>query len=397
MKTFFVIILMAGMLFSSSQYFGYNSMKQSTDIDSTSLKNLEVELQDGEVFEVSLEQLFEPIGKTPSSTIGFDSRDFAEKPFLIRSYERHDSEFELLTNYTLDNFIWQYFDPRDVISGENNYLFWNYKRIHETSFKSPFTNEGITNYEFWRQKLGSDPDNFWWFNIERYGKKEEDINLFVKTFGGGHADYVGQQSWPLEFFHSLIKEKVARELMYNYVLSSYNNVELKIPHSSKQEILSILNKLVIFLDQKISTIKIDNKNPDWPEIIVPNGKMLGYFESFLVRRLYIDKIPLIELKTYLKGIEQAVQKSLNKGAVPYVFKVKINKDIIITDENPWQINVTSKLSGKEIKIKCPQKNATIKCLVDKGQNFYQFERRTDDKVEFLGLYNAQLDVIRSPK
>jgi hypothetical protein len=143
-------------------------------------------------------------------------------------------------------------------------------------------------------------------------------------------------------------------------------------------------------------IKIDNTNPNWPQIITPNGKELSYFESFLVRRMYIDKVPLTELKTYVKGISQVVQKSINTGTVQYAFKININRDIIITDENHWQINIKSVVSGKQIKIKCPQSTATVKCFIDKGEKYYQFERKTDEKVQFLGLYNARLDVIRPP-
>ena len=401
MKTNFLIISLIVIFFSAVilrpiQYFIFHPNKSLENGDSLALKSISVELQDNEVFRVSLKQLFEPVGQIPSSALGFNSKSFAQKPFLIRSYERHESEFELLTNYALDNFIWEYFNPYGVITGENNYLMANYKRIHETSLESPFSNEGITNYERWRQKLGDDPDNFWWYNIERIGKEEEDINLLVKTFGGGHANYIGQQSWPLEFFHSLIKEKFAREILYEFLILSYNNVANQIPKSSKREFFTILNKLVIFLDEKISNIKIDNTNPNWPQIITPNGKELSYFESFLVRRMYIDKVPLTELKTYVKGISQVVQKSINTGTVQYAFKININRDIIITDENHWQINIKSVVSGKQIKIKCPQSTATVKCFIDKGEKYYQFERKTDEKVQFLGLYNARLDVIRPP-
>ena len=40
--------------------------------------------------------------------------------------------------------------------------------------------------------------------------------------------------------HTLIKEKVARDIILKYIISSYKKIEHKIPLSIKKEILSIL-------------------------------------------------------------------------------------------------------------------------------------------------------------
>jgi hypothetical protein len=39
----------------------------------------------------------------------------------------------------------------------------------------------------------------------------------------------------------------------------------------------------------------------------------------------------------------------------------------------------------------------VKCLKDKNEYYYQFERRNYGETKFLGLYNSKLEVLREPK
>ena len=366
-----------------------------TNTETTSLGIKYIDLHDGETYKIENDILseFPSFGKT--SVFGFSTRDFINKPLIIRSYESHDSEFELLTNYSVDNLMDQLFYHYPVISGEYNYLFNNYLDIHRNSLKSPFTDVDISNYNNWRDKIGHDPDNFYWFNIQRFGKKEEEIDLMVKIFGGGHSNFKGQQSWPLDFFHALIKEKIARDAIVQYFNSSYNNIEKKIPLSLKKEFLIILDELIVFLEKEIFTIKITRNDSEWYETDLDVNSKFSYFKSFLVRRIHTDKIPVLELKNHLKNIRNTITTSLPDTKVLNVFETIINNDIIIKDHSTSTLIISSLNSTKKVFID-NYEGLILKCLIDNGMKFYQFERKSYDKVEFLGLYNDKLDIIRSP-
>jgi hypothetical protein len=361
-------------------YINYNS----TNTDSLAINNKFIQLKDGESHKIEYDFISKVDGFGKTSIFGFSSKEFDDKPFLIRSYEQHDSEFELLTNYSADNFIEQLFQPTEVINGQVNYLFNNYADIHSNSSNSPFSESDIANYNYWRSKLGDDPDSFWWPNIERF-----------KTFGGGHSNFIGQQSWPLEFFHDLIKEKVARDIIVEYIISSYKNTENKIPLSVKKEFLALLNNLLTFLEEDITKIKVNYDNPNWPDIVQASSSKLNYFESFLVRRLHTDKIPISELKTCIKTFRSSILESIESAKVLNLFLTNVNNDLVIKDHNSHSLSVSSLKSDKEIEINQGD-DIIVMCLADKGVKYYQFERRSYKKVEFLGLYSAKLEVIRPP-
>lgn len=352
-----------------------------------------IELNDGDTYELENKMFSEITSFGKSSFFGFSTRDFINKPLIIRSYERHDSEFELLSNYTVDNFIDLILYDSQVITGEYTYLFDNYMDIHQKSLVSPFYDTDITNYTKWRDRIGHDPDHFFWFNIERFGKKEEDINLMVKTFGGGHADYIGQQSWPLDFFHILMKEKISRDIIFSYMISTYTNIEKKIPLTLKKEFVNILDALIVFLDKEIATIKITNKDSEWYETnLNPNSKY-NYFKSFLIRRLYTDKIPVLELKNILINLRNSIIKSYPNSKVQNLFETTINNDIVIKDNTTNTLIISSLKSTNKVLIK--HHDVIIKCLIDNGVKYYQFEHKNNEKKEFLGLYTDKLNVIRS--
>jgi hypothetical protein len=391
-----LILFIFGLLFfltNTNLSFKKNSFKNSFS-DSTAIYKDSIQLLDGQTYHLKSDSYLNALDST--SIYGFSSRSFSNKPFIIRSYERHESEFELLSNYAFDNLLSQLFYPSDVISGEYNYIFYNYERIHRTLKTSPFSNSDINTYNNWRKKIGDDPDNFWWLNLENRGLKEEEVDLLVKTFGGGKSNIIGQQSWPLEFFHSLMKEKIARETIYDYILSSFNNVEKKIPISNKTSLLKIVKDLITFLEVDINSIKMDSRNPNWPEIIIPNGKKLNFYESFLVRRIYFDKIPVAELKIFLKSLQNTIQLSLKSKGFLNLFMTKINNDLTISDVNFFELQVSSTHSTKKLTFK-HDNDIFVKCLKDNNEFYYQFERRYYGETTFLGLYNSKLEVIREPK
>ncbi len=391
---FFSFVLL--MLFmSAKESFQSTETKSSPVAFSNALRTNSIQLKDGESHTIESDFLYNVEGYGKSKIIGFTSRDFLEKPFVIRSYEKHPSDFELLTNYTLDNFIDQLFYPGAVISGEYSFLFYNYKSIHLNSLTSPFSSDDLAKYDIWRNRLGSDPDHFSWLNTKRYGQKEEDIDLLVKVFGGGHADFVGQQSWPLTFFHGLMKEKVARDAVFKFIVSSYKKVEGNIPRTSKEDMLSLLKKLGTFLELEIIKIKLENPNDQWPAFIIPPGMNLDYYKEFLARRMLIDKIPLTELKLYFKEFKTMVETSIATSKVTNIASLQVNNDLIIADANSRELMVSSLHSSNQFKIKTGEE-IYVKCLVDNNAYYYQFERNDYGGNEFLGLYNARLEVIRPP-
>jgi hypothetical protein len=355
---------------SAKESFQSTETKSSPVAFSNALRTNSIQLKDGESYTIAYNFLYGIYEYGSSKTIGFTSRDFSEKPFVIRSYEKHPSEFELLTNYALDNFVLQLFYPNDQFEGEYNYLSSNYTSIHLNSITSPFTSSDIA--------------------------RNED-NLLIKVFGGriGNTQYEGQQSWPLTFFHGLMKEKVAREAIFNYILSSYKKVEGNIPRTTKEEMLSILKKIVLFLELDISKIKKLDPNKEWSDFIVPPGMNLDGFQEFLARRMLIDKIPLTELKLYFKEFKTMVEASIATSKVTNIASLQVNNDLIIADANPRELMVTSLHSSNQFKIKIGEE-IYVKCLVDNNAYYYQFEKRNYGGNEFLGLYNARLEVIRPP-
>ena len=132
-----------------------------------------IELNDGDTYELENKMFSEITSFGKSSFFGFSTRDFINKPLIIRSYERHDSEFELLSNYTVDNFIDLILYDSQVITGEYTYLFDNYMDIHQKSLVSPFYDTDITNYTKWRDRIGHDPDHFFGLILKDLVKRKK--------------------------------------------------------------------------------------------------------------------------------------------------------------------------------------------------------------------------------
>jgi hypothetical protein len=359
------------LLISAKETFQIQENKSNSEPLTNSIQSSSIELTDGESHTIKYDFLYGIYGYGSSKIIGFTSRDFSEKPFIIRSYEKHPSEFELLTNYTVYNFVNKLFTPfYTQLEGEFNYLSSNYKSIHLNSITSPFSSADIAKDEY---------------------------DLLFKVFGGrlGNTEYKGQQSWPLTFFHSLMKEKVAREAIFNYIISSYKKVEGNIPRTSKEDILSILNKLVTFLDLDIAKIKKLDPNNEWSDFIIPPGMNLDVFQEFLARRMLNDKIPLAELKLYFKEFKTIVEASIPSSKVTNIATLQVNNDLIIADANHRELKVSSLHSSNQFKIKTGD-DIYVKCLIDNNDFYYQFERKQYGSTEFLGLYNSRLEVIRAP-
>jgi hypothetical protein len=366
---FFSFVLL--MLFMSAKVSFQSTETESSPVAfSNALRTNSIQLKDGESYTIAYNFLYNVEGFGKSKNIGFTSRDFSEKPFVIRSYEKHPSEFELLTNYALDNFVLQLFYPDYPFITDYDYLSWYSDSIHFNSITSPFTSADIARAE---------------------------NDLVFKVFGGrwGNTEYEGQQSWPLTFFRGLMKEKVAREAIFNYILSSYKKVEGNIPRTTKEEMLSILKKIVLFLELDISKIKKLDPNKEWSDFIVPPGMNLDGIQQFLARRMLNDKIPLTELKLYFKEFKTMVEASIATSKVTNIASLQVNNDLIIADANPRELMVSSLHSSNQFKIKTGEE-IYVKCLVDNNAYYYQFERRNYGGNEFLGLYNARLEVIRPP-
>ena len=192
-----------------------------------------------------------------------------------------------------------------------------------------------------------------------------------------------------------MKEKVARDAVFKFIVSSYKKVEGNIPRTSKEDMLSLLKKLGTFLELEIIKIKLENPNDQWPAFIIPPGMNLDYYKEFLARRMLIDKIPLTELKLYFKEFKTMVETSIATSKVTNIASLQVNNDLIIADANSRELMVSSLHSSNQFKIKTGEE-IYVKCLVDNNAYYYQFERNDYGGNEFLGLYNARLEVIRPP-
>lgn len=368
------------------------SFINASGIDSLTLDYKEITLLDNEEFLINHDWPSQRGLYGNSSKIGFEMDELAPKPFIIRSYETHASDFELLTNYGTDMIIENMFEPESahlwpVIGGPYHYIHDNYNSIHSNFKDSPFLDTDVQEYNVWRNKLGDDPNSFMQINLDRRGLKEEEICLFVKTFGKEN------RLWTISFFHVLMREKIAREAIADYIAFSFKKVENKIPKTIKQRLVETLSDLIVFVENDIQDIIVKDVDTDWPSIVETGSNRLNYLESFLVRRLHIDKVPVNELKSYLVRFKNLINQGINDSKVSNMFTTKINNELLLNEHNIHDLKIISQNSSNEIIMK-KSEGISVKCLKNNSENFYQFERKSYGKYEFLGLYNSKLELIR---
>ena len=109
--------------------------------------------------------------------------------------------------------------------------------------------------------------------------------------------------------------------------------------------------------------------------------------------MYTDKIPVLELKNILINLRNSIIKSYPNSKVQNLFETTINNDIVIKDNTTNTLIISSLKSTNKVLIK--HHDVIIKCLIDNGVKYYQFEHKNNEKKEFLGLYTDKLNVIRS--
>jgi hypothetical protein len=332
--------------------FAQKKTTSTFDINSTLfLKN--VNLDDGKEYEInSLVGFPNNVREKNWYEISLENK-YPKTPIVIKSFENEISNLKILSKYAVDNLP------------EPNALYDESGVINTELFKS--SNKFLVYKE----------NPFPGYEIDMYAGHEHDAikEKVVQAWSYGSR-------YLLPFFHKLLKSTTARKELYNYLNQTFENVSYLLSTSIKKKILSICSELLRFLNSyKINRSKYISlsKKDDFINNI-------GTFESFIFRRIEIDKIPIEELTGFISDFKKLTEKELTNSSADYYFTININdSEIIISDGTNSNYSIFCKQSTNKIDI---NNLVSIRCIKSDSNNYLI---KYDNKEV---LYNSKLEEIK---
>lgn len=219
----------------------------------------------------------------------------------------------------------------------------------------------------------------------------EEKERLKKEYGYQWVDNESELRPQLDFFHHLMKSKLARTLLYDYLFDIFKSEQKNLPNLFKLSLIQQFEEAERFL-QNVKDLRIDEFE-DTKAFWGKYGE--GNLDGFLFRRMVTDKIPNEELMEQIARF----RKEIKAEEIKNLYKLTINGELVLKDESSCGISVKSKLSKKEIVISNLKgisglQNLRIRKLSEKGKNYYQFEIETINERKLIGLYDNELNLIR---
>lgn len=272
-----------------------------------------------------------------TNVLGFEVDVLPQTPLIIKSYETKITPFFMLKNYAFDAFS----EPcafslnRHSFASTNKLLVYRAKGSNQNEIDFP-------DYKI--SYNGGSKHNLQTTNI-----------IDAWDYGSDHL---------LPFFHTLLKSSSARKEIFNYVITSFNKISNYYPSSVKKNIIKILADLEHFTANyganRNTYVDLLNKNKDLV-------KEIGFYRSFVFRRIENDKIPLSEIKKYINELKKTINMDIADSPLKSYLKININNsDIILIDaENGWEISNPN--SSEVINLNSFK---SIKCIKVDHINYY---------------------------
>jgi hypothetical protein len=178
------------------------------------------------------------------------------------------------------------------------------KSLMDFSFSKYSLLSGYEDYSWWRQYVT--------YNAALTPWNDENPDMYKME-----TDKNGQRldDKMMGIFHSLMKNKRAREIIYEAIKQNFNLINPQISVFQKRLLLLDINSLIPFCENYSANRKkylkgrtsVTEKPGEYSNVVY------GYEssnEGFLFRRIEFDGIPPLELVQFLKELQKTILKSL---------------------------------------------------------------------------------------
>jgi hypothetical protein len=176
----------------------------------------------------------------------------------------------------------------------------------------------LMNFSFIKYSLLSGyTDRSWWRQYVTYNAALTPWNDENPDMYKMETDKNGQRldDKMMGIFHSLMKNKRAREIIYEAIKQNFNLINPQISVFQKRLLLLDINSLIPFCENYSANRKkylngrtsVTEKPGEYSDVVY------GYEssnEGFLFRRIELDGIPPLELVQFLKELQKTILKSL---------------------------------------------------------------------------------------
>jgi len=226
------------------------------------------------------------------------------------------------------------------------------------------------------------------------------LPIQYERLGGEFLDFDLQEVF-LEYINNVFSSKLARKELFNYSIRNFKKIENKFPNSWKQNMINKIDECFLFTKNYQSNRNnyINLSNMEWCGEN-PNGQMLngyngfaykiGYYESFIFRRIEFNKIPIQEINSYLIILKNTLLESMSEKNHSNYKDVYINNgEIILSDllvnGDGVTIKVWNKSTNKQLIF---SSFSHIKCLKEDDNNYYLIYQNGKGT-----LINSKLEII----
>ena len=205
----------------------------------------------------------------------------------------------------------------------------------------------------------------------------------------------------LEYINNIFSSKIARKELFNYAIRNFKRIENKYPNSWKQNMINKIDECFLFTKtyqtKRINYINLSKmdwcgENPNGQMVSGGNGfaYKIGYYESFIFRRIEYNKIPIQEINSYLMIMKTTLLESMGENKYSNYKDVYINNgEIILSDlivnGKGVKIRVWNKVTDKKLYF---NSFSHIKCLKEDGENYYMIYQNGKGT-----LINSRLETI----
>jgi hypothetical protein len=171
------------------------------------------------------------------------------------------------------------FSKYSLLSGYANYSWWRYYVTYDAAL-TPWNDENPDMYKM---------------ETDKNGKRLDDKMMGI--------------------FHSLMKNKLAREIIYEAIKQNFNLINSQISVFQKRLLLLEINSLIPFCENYSANRKkyLKGRTSVTEKPGEYNDDVYGYEssnEGFLFRRIEFDGVPPLELVQFLKELQKTIVKSL---------------------------------------------------------------------------------------
>ena len=184
----------------------------------------------------------------------------------------------------------------------------------------------------------------------------------------------------MDIFHNLMKNKLAREIIYESIEQNFNLISSQISTLQKRLMLIEIKSLIPFCENYLVNRKMylkgrtsitEKPGEDY------NNSSYGYKglnEGFLFRRIEYDSVPPLELARFLREFQTIIMNSLNSSDFNSNMSCDINGGNLIINSYVNSKNIlgflirTSKNNGSYF---VPSQDIKITKLEIKGKDFWR--------------------------